>query len=331
MSVSPADYPGPSGREGDQPSRPLSLVSIESAERTVLRDEVAAYSTPHEVTQRGEELAGRVEVLTLPHCRLVFVRYGGDVIVEAPATGDRTIATLPLGPMGVLTGTSNQKTVHDSAFLLSHDERTVMHPDAWAGAWVVAAEAEALEEHRRVVLGEGSDNDGGQAPDVRAGWLDSACRSVWSLARLPGDTPDAVLSAMVTAVESNLMTALALSTSPGESEASSTGDLRVDFLLEWLDVHHHQPITVADMARATGLSVRQLQSSSQRALGQSPMQALRGIRMERSRQLLREADPASTTVAAVAARCGILHPGRFALAYREVYGESPSDTLNRSR
>ena len=37
----------------------------------------------------------------------------------------------------------------------------------------------------------------------------------------------------------------------------------------------------------------------------------------------------TTTVRAVATSFGLMHMGRFAAAYREAFGESPSETLNR--
>ena len=37
----------------------------------------------------------------------------------------------------------------------------------------------------------------------------------------------------------------------------------------------------------------------------------------------------TTTVRAVATSLGFMHMGRFAAAYRDAFGESPSETLNR--
>ena len=49
-----------------------------------------------------------------------------------------------------------------------------------------------------------------------------------------------------------------------------------------------------------------------------------------ARQELLRADPAGgATVAAVAARWGFGHPGRFATAYRARFGEPPGTTLHR--
>ena len=322
----------------------FTVVSDRSA---VLRDEVAARTTPHEVTQRSDRLSGRVDVLDMPHCRLVFVRYGGEVVVEAPATGDRTVATIPLGPMEVQQGLHRQATTYDDAFLLSRTERTLMRPDSWAGAWVVTAEQTHLTDHRRLVLGTSalSERDDvhslvaqplvvpdGELVTVhgRDDLLTEACRQAWRVHDLPDLTPGAVREAFVRAVESNLLTALVLSTARGEQPSMDTsGDLRVDVLMDWLDMHYAMPVTVADMAGVTGQSVRQLQSSVQRVLGTSPTELLRVTRLRHAHQMLTTETPQTTTVATVAFRCGIPHPGRFSQQYRAQYGEPPSTTLAR--
>lgn len=91
-----------------------------------------------------------------------------------------------------------------------------------------------------------------------------------------------------------------------------------------------EPITLADIAGAVGLSPRGLQDVFHRVLGRSPTQELRLLRLEAARDDLVAADPASgATVTAVARRWGFGHIPRFAAAYRAQYGENPRDTLNR--
>ncbi|WNV77048.1 AraC family transcriptional regulator [Geodermatophilus sp. DSM 44513] len=91
--------------------------------------------------------------------------------------------------------------------------------------------------------------------------------------------------------------------------------------------HCREPLTVEDVAEAVGLSVRSLQEGFRRHLDTTPTARLREARLAGVRAELAACDPARTTVSRVAADWGLHHLGRFALAYRERFGESPSDTL----
>ncbi len=115
---------------------------------------------------------------------------------------------------------------------------------------------------------------------------------------------------------------------PGLS-AGAAGD-RLRRALEFLHTNAHRSIDTEDAAREAGLSVRGVQEAFRRELNASPTAVLRGIRLERVREHLQIADPAATTVTAVAQQWGFAHLGRFAGAYAERFGESPSTTLRRA-
>ncbi len=106
---------------------------------------------------------------------------------------------------------------------------------------------------------------------------------------------------------------------------------RVAAALFYLRAHAHEPITVVDVAGAAGLSVRGLQEAFQREVKQSPLEYLRGVRLELVRGELQAAEPGDAVVAAVARQWGFSHLGRFAATYFARYGEYPRDTLRLSR
>jgi AraC-like DNA-binding protein len=94
-----------------------------------------------------------------------------------------------------------------------------------------------------------------------------------------------------------------------------------------MEASPHQPWTTTGLASQCHVGARALQKGFQQHLGVSPMAYLRGVRLRRAREDLRAADPASTTVTAIAHRWGFTHLSRFAAAYHDAYGELPARTL----
>ena len=101
-------------------------------------------------------------------------------------------------------------------------------------------------------------------------------------------------------------------------------------LEDHIEAHLDQPLTVADLARAIHSSVRLVQQLFARERGTTPLSHIRRLRLERVRHDLLH-PTADTRVLQTAARWGFEHPGRFAAAYLQAYGESPSATLARSQ
>jgi transcriptional regulator GlxA family with amidase domain len=87
------------------------------------------------------------------------------------------------------------------------------------------------------------------------------------------------------------------------------------------------PWTTVQLARATGVSARALQKAFQRSGYLPPMTYLRRLRLHKARAELAAHSPSELTVTAVASHWGFLHLSRFAEQYRQLFGESPSETL----
>lgn len=100
--------------------------------------------------------------------------------------------------------------------------------------------------------------------------------------------------------------------------------------LAHVDEHAGEDIGVEEIAAAARVSVRGLQLLFRRHRDSTPMEHLRLVRLDRAHVDLQAADPTrGDTVAAIAARWGFTHPGRFAVQYRQVYGRTPGETLRR--
>ena len=84
-----------------------------------------------------------------------------------------------------------------------------------------------------------------------------------------------------------------------------------------------------DLCEAAGVSERTLQYAFKELLGMSPVTYLNRLRLHRVRRALRAASLDSTTVTHEALRWGFWHLGDFSRAYKDCFGELPSDTLRR--
>jgi AraC-like DNA-binding protein len=88
--------------------------------------------------------------------------------------------------------------------------------------------------------------------------------------------------------------------------------------------------TVSEVAAELGVSVRSLQTGFREWRRITPSSFLKRARLDAAHQALRSADE-TTSVTDVALTTGFTHLGRFSLAYKAAFDESPIATLRRSR
>jgi AraC family ethanolamine operon transcriptional activator len=86
-------------------------------------------------------------------------------------------------------------------------------------------------------------------------------------------------------------------------------------------------MSVPDLAAACGVSKRVLELGFQETLRTTPSRFMRQNRMNRVRKELLISDRASGSVTDILGRWGVSELGRFAVDYKNLFGESPSTTL----
>lgn len=88
-------------------------------------------------------------------------------------------------------------------------------------------------------------------------------------------------------------------------------------------------ITRDDLVEMTGVPIRSLSRAFEKKFGLGPMAFVRQRRLDACFRVLHGSDREATTVTTVAMSHGFDHLGKFAVAYKKVFGESPSETLLR--
>jgi AraC-like DNA-binding protein len=86
------------------------------------------------------------------------------------------------------------------------------------------------------------------------------------------------------------------------------------------DGRYFEALTVADLARAAGLSPAHFSREFKRTFGEAPHQYLLTRRLERAAALLRNTD---RTVTEICFDVGLASVGSFTASFRRVYGAAP--------
>jgi len=105
------------------------------------------------------------------------------------------------------------------------------------------------------------------------------------------------------------------------------GRRKVADLREWAALDHEDPLTVGDLAARCGLGLRALQKNFLRHFDMTPAAFLRGLRLQKARQLILGG---AMTVTHAALEAGFVHLGHFSSNYHKAFGELPSVTAASS-
>ena len=134
--------------------------------------------------------------------------------------------------------------------------------------------------------------------------------------------------------EEKLLTAAvhaAESTAETREEVAVSHRRAVQCALEVLTNRCDEPVYLAELCDAAGVSERTLRTAFQRIHGVSPIRYLHLHRMGQARRALRDADCATARVSDIATRFGFANLGRFAVEFRQLFGQSPSQVLRSAR
>jgi AraC-like DNA-binding protein len=113
-----------------------------------------------------------------------------------------------------------------------------------------------------------------------------------------------------------------------EASPALPADLRR--ALDWLRANASEAIKLDRLAQVSGSSSRTLERQFKTFLGTTPLGWSRQLRLSRARQQLMHAR-SGARVTDVALSNGFTQLGRFAVTYRQTFGERPSTTLQRSK
>ena len=152
--------------------------------------------------------------------------------------------------------------------------------------------------------------------------------------QLAKTTPDILsLPGVARALEQELILVMIRCLTEGDLSVMTAGGRRHDMIIarfeEFLESHPDRPLYLTEICAAIGVAERTLRVVCEEHLGMAPIRFLSMRRMHLVHRALRQADPSNTTVTRIATDHGFWELGRFSVAYRDMFDESPSDSLRR--
>jgi len=319
-------------------ARPLARYSLfESTDLDEARERVARVFCPHRLDMIGQ---GSFDACHnhVPGDRLSlnFIQYGAKTLIAPGELKDFYLLQIPLsGGAAISNGSDHYYSCPDKAAVLNPHLPTTMIWDEGCRQVLVRIERKALQDHLSQLLGATADQ-----PLTFAGPLDLTSQVGAALRGLvmhlvnQADTGQTMLAAggllarqLETVILSGVLEAgqhnYARYLRPTQSAAAPRHVRRAeDYIRDNLD----NPVSLEDVANAAGVTSRALQLGFRSFRNTSPMALLRAERLRKVHEELMAGAPGST-VTEVATRWGFAHLGRFAQAYKDKYGQSPSKTL----
>ncbi|MGB6020625.1 MAG: helix-turn-helix domain-containing protein [Sulfurimonadaceae bacterium] len=148
------------------------------------------------------------------------------------------------------------------------------------------------------------------------------------------DDPDLVhVKSFQTCLEEELLSALIEALLSDESlpfvEVTKNRDQIWRKLEEYIETNKHRPIKVSELSQTAGVSERNLYRCFNKRFGISPKAYLNKLRLNGARLDLKRSSTDEVKITDVANDWGFWHMGQFAADYRQLFGELPSETLQK--
>jgi AraC-like DNA-binding protein len=304
------------------------------------REEVAKIFCPHRLLPfgPGARLDACHHTVDLGGFSLNYVQYGADVVIEPGQLGSFFLLQIPLaGHARISAGRDNVEASPLQATLLSPSLNVQMRWSADCGKLLLQLPREEMERTLQALLGRGLkdpiefkpglalDTGPGQRIADMVSMLRADVESAAPVFGRRGAGPqlrEALMVALLKSVPHNYTERL-------QAPAPGIAPRHVRRAEEFMRANAPEPITVADIAAAGGVSIRALQDGFRQFRDTTPMEALRQLRLDGAYAALCSPEPGDS-VTSVALRWGFTHLSRFSISYSDRYRELPSETLRRA-
>ena len=284
---------------------------------------------------RGARFHADLQVFRLGNIGMLSVRANSlKVVIEPPH--DFYGVTVPLGlPFSIHERSKEQRFARDTAHLLHASEGFKL--TATDGCQLLGSNffIDPLQDYVRRL--SQSDADAALRIDSRlslstpAGTgLQRALARAWARVHSGGGDLESELS--LKELEDELIARFILATETevyGRQATGRDGPAYLKKAEDFLCANLDSPVTRDRLAEAAGVSIRTLSRAFTKHHGMGPLAFLKQRRLDAAYRDLLGAEPGTVSVTDTAVRYGFAHMGKFAIEYRQAFGESPSRSLAR--
>ncbi|MBN9080030.1 MAG: AraC family transcriptional regulator [Rhizobiales bacterium] len=172
-------------------------------------------------------------------------------------------------------------------------------------------------DHGEIEFQSAATEDAGRMLYSLYGYIDAMSERP---ARFRSQIEDVILSTIVSAFPNNYTETL-------ERPQKPCAPYYIHRIEEAIDADPRADFPLQDMVEIAGVSARTLYYGFRQFRDTTPLNYLRDRKLELARRMLLDADPAQTTVTSIATECGFAHLSKFAVHFRERFGQTPSAIL----
>ena len=317
------------------------VLAVETQDLEEARECIREVFTPHRLVFRGRaEVDLHLRYAESPRLTVGHLQYGADVKVDVPPPESCYHLALPVCGAATIGQGDELVGIEAGAYaaMLSADRPLAVHWSPDAVQYIVKISRESLEFQLARLTGRPV------ARPIRFGLrfaltspaaqaLLSSVNFLWHELDRPGGIAAvpmarehlerAVLTQLLTVVPHDHSYLLGTA-APASGEPVG----RIPRLIEYIDAHADEDLSVSHLAQVAGITERALQLGFRKTVGTTPAAYVRGVRLDRVHDELSAGLRPGATITDVAMRWGFFHPGRFASQYRERFGILPSQTVD---
>jgi AraC-like DNA-binding protein len=312
------------------------FAAFASSDFETLRHALCRTLTPHRLRRIGGDapVHGRINTAHLPGMRFHAMHVGPSVEVLPTHLSRSFMLHMPVfGATRFSIGKCSFEADGSAAAIMSPGMPIRAVWESECTAVLLCIEVNALERHLEHVVGFPLHQPLCFAPALDLSSTSGAAwRRLWNYVLRELEMSGPVRSPTLRDSETaRLLMSTVLSVVPHNYSAALEGALQEDcprFLMRaeaFMRARAGNPPTLAQIAAAAGVATRTLHKAFVRHRGRSPLRALRAMRLEGARSDLLTESP-TMSITEIALRWGFTELGRFALEYRQRYGELPSET-----